>query len=543
MYKKRGIILVSIIILLFFVILTSAQPFPDSTGCCLNPALPDIVCTQTTFADCGNEETFFAENTDCSVVPDQMCNIPGTCFGANEPDPLLGGKYCFNVNHKAECIDRAGFVAQTNLPECTPGCCICKDDLSNFVYDSRNPIKSNLEECTIYCEDLVAGNFYVDTYNISIQNPNNCIIPIEPVCGNDICDKGETVTCPDDCILLPLKINLVIDKKTYEVGEEVKLATLRLALPKAVICGDGICEEGENTTNCPDDCLYPPCDLQDPDCEKAQALFQLITPQIIDAAGIIKQGVFDKDKDFTVHQFAVVYDALMNLTDQMRSTLNILIFTNKEGEAAADPDAGKLNLGYGPSMNYWNDDPTLFCTTIHEMAHIIETQMNALKQYRGICYTYNTEEETWQIKPECNPYWDFAPQITEDGWSDALRARSSGADGREDIANAFSYYVCGGDFFRAETMNRIKMLEKYQFIRELFGGKEFKCEIDGCPEVTPEPTPCENNGCVNCLSAGIGAACTTACGDCPAFHSCSDEFCKYLTCENNRCNIMVEIIE
>ena len=53
---------------------------------------------------------------------------------------------------------------------------------------------------------------------------SGCIQP--PVCGNGICEIGETQTCPEDCFVS--------------------------------ICGNGVCEAGETPLNCPEDCKETP---------------------------------------------------------------------------------------------------------------------------------------------------------------------------------------------------------------------------------------------------------------------------------------------
>ena len=48
------------------------------------------------------------------------------------------------------------------------------------------------------------------------------------MCGNGICEEGEDyINCPEDC-------------------------------PAPPVCGNGICEEGETEENCPEDCAVQP---------------------------------------------------------------------------------------------------------------------------------------------------------------------------------------------------------------------------------------------------------------------------------------------
>ena len=73
--------------------------------------------------------------------------------------------------------------------------------------------------CAGKCSDSTA-KCGVDSFSVSEQ----CSLTSQPVCGNGICESGETTTnCPHDC-------------KT------------------ASKCGNGICDSGETTTNCPQDC-------------------------------------------------------------------------------------------------------------------------------------------------------------------------------------------------------------------------------------------------------------------------------------------------
>ncbi len=292
---------------------------------------------------------------------------------------------------------------------------------------------------------------------------------------------------------------------------------------------------------------YPPCQRTEPDCVKAQALFNTLMPLRTDqSTGTILRGAYDKNKEFTVHQFAVIYDALVMLPENVRSALKILMFSRDSlGQPwVAHPEEGSFYIAYDPRGTYrnWSNDRVLSCVMIHEIGHLVEESAGIQKPFRSICFDFVNDE--WQQKPECEVYLDFAPQITflssenhnEWIWSNELRARTAGNDGREDIANTISYYVCAGNLFRTEARARPKMKEKYQFLKErLFNGKEYKCDLDGCLSLELLPTPCANNGCTSCSS--IGASCTTSCNDCPAIAGCGPGGCKQWTCINNQCRI------
>ncbi|MFQ5621517.1 MAG: hypothetical protein ACE5FT_06780 [Candidatus Nanoarchaeia archaeon] len=79
----------------------------------------------------------------------------------------------------------------------------------------------------------------------------------------------------------------------------------------------------------------------------------------------------------------------------------------------------------------------------------------------------------WRRKKDCEIARDFAPQLTEKGWDDSLGERTGGHDGREDIANTIAFYVYGGNRFREEAKHSSKMMAKYLYLKNLFGGNEY----------------------------------------------------------------------
>jgi hypothetical protein len=68
------------------------------------------------------------------------------------------------------------------------------------------------------------------------------------LCGNGVCEPGEDMkSCPKDCPVGPVCGNGVC-----EVGEDMKSCPKDCTGP---VCGNGVCEVGEDMKSCPKDCL------------------------------------------------------------------------------------------------------------------------------------------------------------------------------------------------------------------------------------------------------------------------------------------------
>ncbi|MDC0723132.1 DUF4215 domain-containing protein [Nannocystis bainbridge] len=82
--------------------------------------------------------------------------------------------------------------------------------------------------CPVDCHPGTCGDSVCDRHENAAVCPDDCT----DLCGDGLCQAGEDTTCPRDC-------------------EPCEGA--------ACVCGDGLCGPGESMLTCPDDCSEPTC--------------------------------------------------------------------------------------------------------------------------------------------------------------------------------------------------------------------------------------------------------------------------------------------
>ncbi|MDC0723133.1 DUF4215 domain-containing protein [Nannocystis bainbridge] len=82
--------------------------------------------------------------------------------------------------------------------------------------------------CPVDCHPGTCGDSVCDRHENAAVCPDDCT----DLCGDGLCQAGEDTTCPRDC-------------------EPCEGA--------ACVCGDGLCGPGESMLTCPDDCTGPAC--------------------------------------------------------------------------------------------------------------------------------------------------------------------------------------------------------------------------------------------------------------------------------------------
>jgi hypothetical protein len=109
--------------------------------------------------------------------------------------------------------------------------------LAGCVSDA-GPLGSTRQELVGMCGDGVCDP------GESTSCPADCPSPPPPVCGNSKCEGNEADYCPDDC---PVCGNGICN-----MGEDYVTCPEDCTLPKT--CGNGVCGDAETCQSCPQDC-------------------------------------------------------------------------------------------------------------------------------------------------------------------------------------------------------------------------------------------------------------------------------------------------
>ena len=191
--KKRGVILIAVLIIFLSYSIFSFAQNTDTTGCCTNPDQPNLICTITTISDCCIDideskckyDEYFFEVPTCDEL-DLCISYPGwaTCLIDGTPEYP---EYCRQVQTRAHCFNRSddNFIPlpKEDIDECKPGCCICIN--SDLTADSANPIKNNYYECKHYCEQTLSG-FSLYEFNNNITEEAACLSLVSSLRNSNI---------------------------------------------------------------------------------------------------------------------------------------------------------------------------------------------------------------------------------------------------------------------------------------------------------------------------------------------------------------------
>ncbi|MEK6963421.1 MAG: hypothetical protein AABX70_03270 [Nanoarchaeota archaeon] len=178
---------------------------------------------------CGNgacEEPENAQNCprDCSVPSPTVECKPGQRIGDVDGDGDVD-----DVDYELE-----GRVVARNIPLPSNICCVDATQdgqVSTIDWTKVGRIASGLD-----------------------QSPGVCGTS-PTLCGNKVCDPGESQTCPADCVVCPS----IAPPNCKQEQKQIPGGTGQNGCPSpSTCCGNKLCEGAESYTNCPKDCKKKP---------------------------------------------------------------------------------------------------------------------------------------------------------------------------------------------------------------------------------------------------------------------------------------------
>ena len=244
----------------------------------------DCRCTQS--SDCGNQETCNPSsciNGQCIVAEMAMPICPNGETGQPfmNPYPNCNWNYssCVATKNLSFCLSDSDCGNQTSCypPKCSFGICLFKAGMtmqpcSSAVWNDYPTCKWDNSSCVQNPISCPAPNC-IGQYFTGQNDSTGCPIIKCAVCGNGVCEPGETISsCPSDCRMptddlcshFRCGLGNICSKgkcvRSLSCGNrkcESNLNETSVSCPyDCPGCGDGNCESylGETVSNCPIDC-------------------------------------------------------------------------------------------------------------------------------------------------------------------------------------------------------------------------------------------------------------------------------------------------
>ncbi len=237
----------------------------DSNACTTDTCnVATGVCSRTPIAGCCTANSDCNDGIVCTV---DTCNA-GTCSNVVNPTCCTQNSDCNDGNTctRDTCTVATGVCSRTPIA----GCCRADSDCNDNSACTTDVCNLSTNQCSNTPTATCCGNGICDVGETCSTCPQDCASGIyNPArCGNGVCEAGNgenCANCPKDCRGVQTgklrnryccgdgggQTPIGCSSKCTSNGYKCVTAPIA-GIPYC--CGDGVCNDGENCGNCPNDC-------------------------------------------------------------------------------------------------------------------------------------------------------------------------------------------------------------------------------------------------------------------------------------------------
>lgn len=217
---------------------------------------------------CENSETLASCQQDCAFTADVLDQFPTITLSASPSNPSQSLTFDLTITVEDNIgIDTLVWETEQFIPfhvHSNSFDCGLQTTCTN-TWEELITVEEGVIQIVAFATDS-SGQVSRGDIEITVLPFVPYEVEVGPVCGNDVCQEGETVTnCSQDCLVIET-ISSNCGNNTCENGETSLNCSQDCQIFSLPVCGDGTCEGTESMFSCPADCAIPEPEPEEESC-------------------------------------------------------------------------------------------------------------------------------------------------------------------------------------------------------------------------------------------------------------------------------------